>query len=127
MAVPVAIYNTSWQAITVYVNQGGPLLIDGTGIANNWLPATPGPGQPTLALAGAPAPNVIGTTGTNQILAYVDSTVLGGAPFEFSLSTHYSIGSLQIYCMFADWESATWFVLKDGTVVASQTVTYPST
>ena len=122
MAVTVAIFNGSSQAITVSVNNGSQVTIRGTGGAQSWQPQTQASGTGPTYSTNYAQPNVIGNLGTNQVMAYVSGLPVGGGPFSFSLPSHYPVGSVQMYLFFQSVQSASWLVLTDGKICAQQTI-----
>lgn len=126
MAVPVAIFNASTQTITVTVNQGPQITVNGTAAAQSWQPQTQASGQGPTYSPGYPAPNVVGNLGSNQVTAAVNGVPIGGGPFTFSLPTTYPVGSVQLYLFFKTVQSASWLVLTDGMICAQQVMSGPA-
>jgi hypothetical protein len=126
MAVSVAIFNASSQTITVTVNNGAQVTVNGTGAAQSWQPQTQASGAGPTYSPSYPQPGVVGNHGTNQVTAYVNGVPVGGGPFSFSLPTNYPVGSVQLYLFFQTVQSASWLVLTDGKVCRQQTMSGPA-
>jgi hypothetical protein len=113
MDVPVSIFNASSFPITVSVNNGKPVPIEGTSAAQKWQPQTQAPGTGPTYSPNYPAINVIGNVGHNNALAFVNDRPVGGDQFSFSLPRDYQVRSVQIY-FFGTLQMASWKVLTDG-------------
>jgi hypothetical protein len=125
MAVPVAVFNASSQAITITVNNGAQFSVAGTGPTQSWVPQTQASGTGPTYSPGYPAQNVVGNLGANQITAAVAGVPIGGGPFSFSLPNSYPVGSVQLYLFFQNVQSASWLVLTDGKICAQQIMSGP--
>ncbi len=122
MSVSVAIFNASTQAISVSVNLGPQIPLGQSGPDVDWAPAPQTPGLPTYQ-PGNPAPNVLGNLGANIMQAYLGNVPIGGTPFQFSIPSGTTIGSIQIYLFFETVQTASWLALEDGKPFAERVIT----
>lgn len=120
MAVPVTVFNASSQTITIVVNNGPQVTVNGTGAAQGWQPQFQVPSMGPSYSPGYAAMNVIGNLGMNRVQAFVNGVPVGGGPFRFSLPTNYPVSSVQLFLFFASVQTASWMILTDGKVCAQQ-------
>jgi hypothetical protein len=116
MAGSVALFNASSQTITISVNNGPQVTVNGTGATQGWQPQTQSSGTGPSYSPGQPAPNVVGLQGRNMLQAFVNGAPVGDGPFMFSLPNNYPVGSVQISLFFATVQRASWMILTDGMV-----------
>lgn len=124
--VPVTIFNTSSNVLTVSVNQGDSLTIYNAGNnpnlppqKPNWKPQQPDP-NPLSFSTGSPAANTFGIGAPNQVEVY-NGGVINNFSFQISLPQSIPIVSLQLYifCVWDAGETVSWVMLNNGLVIAS--------
>jgi hypothetical protein len=123
--VPVTIFNTSSNMLSVSVNQGDWFTISDAGEnpnlppqKPNWKPQQPDP-NPLSFSTGSPEANTFGLGAPNQVEVNNDYGI--NFSFQISLPQSGPIPSLQLY-LFCAWdvgETVSWVMLNNGLVIAS--------
>jgi hypothetical protein len=116
-SVPVTVFNANTNQVSISVNTGAPIAINGTGPNANWVPQQPSP-NPLSYSNGYPAANVFGSLAPNQVSVIVDGVPIS-QPLQISIPQSGPVFSLQLYIFFNTTSTVSWTMLSGGQPVAS--------
>jgi hypothetical protein len=116
-SAPVTVFNANTQPVSISVNTGAPIAINGTGPNQNWVPQQPSP-NPLTYSNGYPAANVFGSLAPNQVTVIVNGVPIS-QPLQIPIPQTGPVFSLQLYIFFNTTSTVSWTMLSGGQPIAS--------